>query len=116
MMIKMKMKHEKTSKKFFVSQKSQSDFLGHKKSQGLSFNVIIIAALSLIVLVVVLVIFSERSSIFGKSLESCSGKAGECKESCGTGEATIPNAKCPEKESEAEKDTCCVKIFKRGQD
>jgi len=26
-----KMKHEKTSKKFFVSQKSQSDFLGQKK-------------------------------------------------------------------------------------
>ena len=38
------MKHEKTSKKFFVSQKSQSDFLGSKTLTTIVASVIVAVA------------------------------------------------------------------------
>jgi hypothetical protein len=40
-----------------------------KKGQGISLNVIIIAAIALIVLVVLVMIFTGRMNIFGRSLE-----------------------------------------------
>lgn len=45
-----------------------------KKAQGLSMNVIIIAALALIVLVVLVFIFSDKLSMFGKGVSKCSGE------------------------------------------
>ena len=49
-----------------------------KKAQGISLNVIIIAAIALIVLVILVVIFSGRMNIFGKSISSCSSQGGVC--------------------------------------
>lgn len=44
--------------------------ISSKKGQGLSINVIIIAALALIVLVVLTVIFTSRSALFQKQVGS----------------------------------------------
>lgn len=49
-----------------------------KKSQSLSINTIIIAAIALAVLVVIFVIFSGRLSIFTKGI----GEATNCQQSC----------------------------------
>ena len=45
-----------------------------KKGQSISINVIIIAALALIVLVVLIAIFTGRISLFGKGIDDISNK------------------------------------------
>jgi hypothetical protein len=49
-----------------------------KKGQGMSMNVIIIAALALIVMVVLIVIFMGRMGGTRATLESCSSAGGNC--------------------------------------
>jgi hypothetical protein len=49
-----------------------------KKAQGISMNVIIIAALALIVLVVLVMIFTGRIGMFTGGVKSCSAMAGFC--------------------------------------
>ncbi len=46
----------------------------NKKAQGISLNVIIVAAIALIVLVVLVVIFSDKMGGFGGTLEEVSGE------------------------------------------
>lgn len=54
-----------------------------KKSQGLPINIIIIAAIALIVLVVVLAIFSGKIRFFSKSIAgTCQDQGGECMLKC----------------------------------
>lgn len=51
----------------------------NKKSQGLSINMIIIAAIGLIVLVILLAIFTGRINIFNKDfLGTCQEQGGIC--------------------------------------
>ncbi|MFH1642992.1 MAG: hypothetical protein ABIC04_08920 [Nanoarchaeota archaeon] len=49
---------------------------GSKKSQGLSINIIIVAAIVLVVLIVLWVIFSGRMGGFSSGLDKCKN---ECK-------------------------------------
>ena len=49
-----------------------------KKAQGLSLNVIIIAAIALIVLVVLVMIFTGRMGGFTGTIAMCSNQGGEC--------------------------------------
>jgi len=49
-----------------------------KRGQGLSMNVIIIAAISLLVLVVLAVIFIGRSGTFAQTTKSCATQGGTC--------------------------------------
>jgi uncharacterized membrane protein YqiK len=65
-----------------------------KKGQGLSMNVIIIAAIALLVLVVLVAIFSGRMGLFNQDLNdqtenACSARGGECKEACEANEVQI---------------------------
>lgn len=53
------------------------------KAQGLSFNVIIVAALALLVLIVLSVIFIRQTGIFSKNVESCASKGGVCAKDVG---------------------------------
>ncbi|MBD3309823.1 hypothetical protein GF351_01245 [Candidatus Woesearchaeota archaeon] len=53
-----------------------------KKAQGLSMNTIIIAALALLVLVIVAVIFMVRLGIFRTEASRCENNGGICKEEC----------------------------------
>ena len=50
----------------------------HKKAQGLSLNAIIIAALALLVLVILAVIFMGRAGMFRKESGSCGTMGGYC--------------------------------------
>ena len=50
----------------------------HKKAQGISINVIIIAAIALAVLVVLFMIFTGRLGIFSKGLS----EATDCTQAC----------------------------------
>lgn len=84
-----------------------------KKAQGLSFNVIVIAALALITLLVVLGIFTGKFGEFSKDIKSCAIKGGTCKELCGENEREFESATCPKTISESESSKtkkCCIKI------
>lgn len=82
----------------------------NKKSQGLSFNVIIIAVISLIVLVVIIAIFTGVSGDSAKSLQSCWLKGGHCDDKCEPGETEIPDTKeCVKGNDKGEH--CCVGVF-----
>ncbi len=59
-----------------------------KKAQGMSVNVIIIAALALLVLVILSIIFLGRMGIFTGSIKECEKNGGICTTSaCGEGDA-----------------------------
>lgn len=83
-----------------------------KKGQGMPVNVIIIAAIALIVLFILVTLFTGRTKIFAENLESCASKQGICKDKpCDKGEATVPNTKCSQEEIKAGKKICCVQVF-----
>lgn len=52
--------------------------MGFKRGQGMPLNVIIIAALCLLVLIVLMVMFSDRISIFGRDVTGCEKRDGIC--------------------------------------
>ncbi|MBR9706312.1 DUF948 domain-containing protein [Candidatus Pacearchaeota archaeon] len=81
----------------------------NKKSQGLSINFIIIAAISLIVLIVLIAIFTGRIGKTAENLESCWLRGGKCSEDpCGDNYAEIKNTKeCP---PDGDK-YCCVEVL-----
>jgi len=53
-----------------------------RKAQGMSLNVIIIAALGLLILVVLAIIFTGRTGIFVREVEKCAGTCVEFKDKC----------------------------------
>jgi len=57
----------------------------HKKSQGLSISVIILAALGLMVLIIMVLIFTGQINIFTKNI-GCTARNGEC---------MAPSTSCP---------------------
>ncbi len=61
-----------------------------KRAQGISLNVIIVAAIALIVLVVLVAIFTGRMGVFGKGISDCTNQNGEC-----TPDTDMVNGKCP---------------------
>ena len=79
----------------------------HKKSQGLSINVIIIAALGLAVLFVLIIIFTNQTGKNVSALESCAGRGGQCRENvCLDTEIQISTGKCSKTTQ-----LCCIKIY-----
>ncbi|MEK6984474.1 MAG: hypothetical protein AABX33_07915 [Nanoarchaeota archaeon] len=78
-----------------------------KKSQGMPIEIIIIAALALIVLVVLAVILANRTGIFTKDLQSCPAKQGECTPGtkCPSNKALITNTDCKKDQ------VCCIQVF-----
>jgi len=65
----------------------------NKKAQGISLNVVIIAAIAIIVLVVIVVIFGSRVKLFGKGISACEGACAQTKDLCGD-RAAIPAKNC----------------------
>ena len=76
-----------------------------KKAQGISMNVIIIAAIALLVLVILSVIFIGRMGSFGEETGSCESQAGTCYDgsSCPQGTAKR-NLKCGDAQ------VCCISV------
>ena len=74
-----------------------------KKAQGISMNVIIIAAIALIVLVILSVIFIGRMGSFGKESANCESLGGQCMSlpCAANAMSTHPTGKC-------ESGFCCI--------
>jgi len=84
----------------------------NKKGVEISMNVIIIAALGLLVLVVLAAIFLGRAGDFGQGAASCEAKGGTCAEECGNPDFGTedfgkrdPFSKCT-----TEGDICCLPL------
>ncbi len=78
----------------------------NKKAQGLSMNIIIIAAIALIVLVVLAVIFIGKAKSFSGSVGDCKQKGGDCipeDEACDG--PVLGKMDCPE-----ERPVCCMNV------
>ena len=83
-----------------------------KRAQGLSVDTIIIAAIALLVLVVLSVIFIGRGGRFGLDVEKCINKGGTCvgpvagaeRGVCSAGQTQV-NFVC-----ENENEVCCLPI------
>ena len=86
-----------------------------KKAQGISLNVVIIAAIALLVLVILSVILIGKTGIFVKQSDDCQNKGGRCASpgvSCGTEGTSVESYgvsysawKC-----QNEGETCCIKV------
>ena len=48
------------------------------KKADISMNMIIVAALAMLVLIVVVMLFSGKMRIFGNTMQSCEAQGGEC--------------------------------------
>jgi len=92
-----------------------------KKAQGISMNVIIIAALALIVLVILAVVFMNKMAQVVTETDSCENNGGRCvynapsgSNPCGDYEAkkTGKNYMCPGSDFESNDDNgiCCVGV------
>jgi len=87
-----------------------------KKAQGISMRFIIIAALAMIVLLVMIIIFSGRIKLFEKGAENCIAKGGKCynpdEGACG---GAIFQTKDPQCTKEG-KEYCCMKFVEEEED
>ena len=86
-----------------------------KKGQGLSLNVIIIAAIALIVLVILSVIFIGRLGRTTTQVEQCPGvcidDSGDCKVDVGEYYAKATDKSCFDDEDKKDNDMmCCVGV------
>jgi hypothetical protein len=80
-----------------------------KKAQGLSVTTIVIAALAVLVLVVLAVIFTGRAGIFTRTVSvGCEPNGGVCKQACESGEYQNPNTREGKTLTCAEGKFCCV--------
>jgi len=89
----------------------------NKKSQGLSINVIIIAAIALVALIVLISIFTNFSGKASKNIGSCIAKGGKCAkdlpgDKCGGDGYVVPLIVSGECESSTKNinNLCCLKI------
>jgi len=82
-----------------------------KNAQGLSMNMLVMAALALIILVVLITIFTKYIGSSTNAIQSCFTKGGKCKlvtEGCDLEESRFNNAECPKKNTAEQ--ICCVKV------
>lgn len=82
-----------------------------KKAQGISMSVIVIAAIALLVLVILSVVFIGRMGIWGKDVNNCENKGGVCAPTCGQDSAqsyptAYPAWNCEDEGGQAMK--CCI--------
>ena len=87
-----------------------------KKAQGLSLNVIIIAAIALLVLVVLSIVFMGRMGIFNLNSDNCLKLGGSCDQGrhCDPGYQQHPSAVCYDSNNEVDKyNVCCIPITKK---
>lgn len=79
-----------------------------KKGQGISLNTLIIAALCLLVLIVLALIFTGRIRVFGTESRKCINLGGSCEEKCDPNEATVRDSDCAYE--------CCIDIYSSDTD
>lgn len=84
-----------------------------KKAQGISMNVVIIAALALLVLVVLSVIFLTRTGVFSRKTIDCRQNGGICVSASEACPASYPTSytpwKCLRSDDSIDTDLrCCI--------
>jgi hypothetical protein len=80
-----------------------------RRAQSIALNTVIIAALALLVLVVLALIFSGKIKIFGNATRDCKNMGGDCeRDGCEPNEADISNTNCA--------NHCCVDIYTSADD
>jgi len=78
------------------------------KAQGISINVIVVAAIALLVLVVLSVMFVGKIGIFSGKSVSCSDQGGSCQiDQCPAGMRQYTAWSCP-KTAEGADQKCCI--------
>ena len=82
------------------------------KAQGISMNVIIIAAIALLVLVILAIIFMGRMGPWGGEVADCVNKGGTCKPMCDStlNEREMPTWRCSKADRDIGNDKCCFVI------
>jgi hypothetical protein len=70
------------------------------KAQSISLNAIVVAALALLVLIVLALIFTGKIKMFGSEAKKCGNSGGMCESLCEANEVEISNTECPIK--------CCL--------
>ena len=84
-----------------------------KKAQGLSMNLIVVAAIAMIVLVVVIIIFVGRTGRFAKSTDQCPGQCVPASQSCSDlGEFSKEGYgyACPKDATSDTAQKCCIVV------
>ena len=80
-----------------------------KRAQGISINVIVIAAVALLVLVVLAAVFLGRFGGFSAESSSCKSQGGTCQGACPTGTTEFSAASC-EPTAGGSSQRCCLAI------
>ena len=81
-----------------------------KKGQGISINVIVIAAIALLVLVVLAIVFLGQTGTFTKGVNDCENKGGSCTiGACPQGTTEFTSNRCADTTAGA-KQTCCIQV------
>ena len=83
-----------------------------KKAQGISLNVIIVAAIALLVLVILSVIFMGRMASFTQGSNDCTKQNGVCQDRvCDDGYTEHPTAVCYGSDNQPDEfAVCCTQI------
>ncbi len=90
-----------------------------KKAQGMSMNVIIIAALAIIVLIILVVVMTGKFNIFGTTMRDCSAQGGSCEfevDQCDEGYARLRFTNCDDKREYPDGAICCVPVYTIGEE
>ena len=78
-----------------------------KRGQGISINMIIVAAIALVVLIVLIVIFTGKTQQFNRGLGSCKGICATSPAQCSG--AAIPVQNCNDGNQQLQGDSyCCI--------
>lgn len=81
-----------------------------ERGQGISINVIVVAAIALLVLVVLAIVFLGRFGVFTAQTADCENKGGACVVgSCPTGTQPFVAWNCPDTTGGASQ-SCCLAI------
>ena len=78
-----------------------------KKAQGISMNVMVIAAIALLVLVILSLIFTGKINLFSANVIDCVSKGGSCNSSCQPNEIPLLKTSC-NSDGIPNKDVCCL--------
>jgi len=83
----------------------------NKKAQGISINTIIVAAIALLVLVILSVIFMIRMGVWSVASNDCGKFQGSCDygRSCPSGMIQHPTAACYDGNEIDRSNVCCVR-------
>lgn len=84
----------------------------NKKAQGISLNVVIIAAIALLVLVILSVIFMGKMTVFTRDSNDCLKQRGVCMDrECDRGYMEHPSAICYNRDGRPDEYmVCCTEI------